>query len=147
MLWSRPGPGTNRRRSGAQRPDVQTRQDSAVKARTQAINQLKAVLVVADPALRERLSSLGNAELFRTCARLSWRDGDDEDAVARATHITLSLLAQRIEQLTGQIDALNQRLIRLVERHAARGRARPDARSPDASSDMPPEKLSRVPPL
>lgn len=30
--------------------------DSAVKARTQAINQLKAVRVVADPALRERLS-------------------------------------------------------------------------------------------
>jgi hypothetical protein len=28
--------------------------DSAVKARTQAINQLKAVLVIADPALRER---------------------------------------------------------------------------------------------
>ncbi|CAL9572919.1 hypothetical protein SUDANB58_04874 [Streptomyces sp. enrichment culture] len=27
--------------------------DSAVKARTQAINQLKAVLVIADPALRE----------------------------------------------------------------------------------------------
>ncbi|MDN3244887.1 MULTISPECIES: hypothetical protein [unclassified Streptomyces] len=45
--------------------------DSAVKARTQAINQLKAVLVIADPALRERLSSLGNAELFRTCATLS----------------------------------------------------------------------------
>ncbi|MFI1072616.1 transposase, partial [Streptomyces puniciscabiei] len=39
--------------------------DSAVKARTQAINQLKAVLVIADPALRERLSSLGNRELFR----------------------------------------------------------------------------------
>ncbi|MEU9443109.1 hypothetical protein AB0D42_19720 [Streptomyces sp. NPDC048304] len=37
--------------------------DSAVKARTQAINQLKAVLVIADPALRERLSSLGNREL------------------------------------------------------------------------------------
>ncbi|MFF7597871.1 transposase [Streptomyces mirabilis] len=89
--------------------------DSAVKARTQAINQLKAVLVIVDPALWERLSSLGNAELFRTCARLSWRD---EDAVAQATHITLSLLAQRIKQLTGQIDALNQRLTRLVERHA-----------------------------
>ncbi len=38
--------------------------DSAVKARTQAINQLKAVLVIADPALPERMSSLGNAELF-----------------------------------------------------------------------------------
>ncbi|MCX4437849.1 IS110 family transposase [Streptomyces mirabilis] len=92
--------------------------DSAVKARTQAINQLKAVLVIADPALRERLSSLGNRELFRTCARFSLPDGDDEDAVAQATHITLGLLAQRIEQLTGQIDELNRRLTGLVERHA-----------------------------
>ncbi|WP_234439684.1 transposase [Streptomyces bicolor] len=38
--------------------------------------------------------------------------------MAQATHITLSLLAQRIEQLTRQIDELNQRLTRLVERHA-----------------------------
>ncbi|GAX56529.1 IS110 family transposase [Streptomyces olivochromogenes] len=92
--------------------------DSAVKARSQAINQLKAVLVIADPALRERLSSLGNREVFPTCACLSLPDGDDADAVAQATRITLSLLAQRIEQLTGQIDELNQRLTRLVERHA-----------------------------
>ncbi|WP_307848163.1 transposase [Streptomyces sp. RK31] len=93
--------------------------DSAVKARTQAINQLKAVLVIADPALRERLSSLGNAELFRTCARLGPHDGGgDEDAVAQATHMTLRLLAERIEQLTGQINELNQRLTRLVEHHA-----------------------------
>jgi hypothetical protein len=61
--------------------------DSAVKARTQAINQLKAVLVVADPALRERLSGLGNRELFRTCACLGPRDGEgDEDAVAHHSH-------------------------------------------------------------
>lgn len=93
--------------------------DSAVKARTQAINQLKAVLVIADPALRERLSGLGNRELFRTCARLGLHDGGgDEDAVAEATHRTLSMLAERIEQLTGQIDELKQRLTRLVERHA-----------------------------
>ncbi|MDX2758869.1 IS110 family transposase [Streptomyces sp. ME08-AFT2] len=93
--------------------------DSAVKARTQAINQLKAVLVIADPALRERLTSLGNAELFRTCARLGPPDDEgEEDAVAQATQMTLSMLAQRIEQLTAQINELNQRLIRLVERHA-----------------------------
>lgn len=92
--------------------------DSAVKARTQAINQLKAVLVIADPALRERLSSLSNRELFRTCARLSVNEGDDGDAVAQATRITLSMLAQRIEHLTGQIDELNQRLARLLEHHA-----------------------------
>jgi hypothetical protein len=93
--------------------------DSAVKARTQAINQLKAVLVIADPALRERLSSLGSAELFRTCARLAPHDGEGaEDGAAQATHMTLRMLAERIGQLTGQIDELNQRLTRLVERHA-----------------------------
>jgi transposase len=93
--------------------------DSAVKARTQAINQLKAVLVIAHPALRERLSGLGSRELFRTCARLSPSDGGgDEDAVAQATHMTLSMLAERIEQLTRQIDELNRRLARLVECHA-----------------------------
>ncbi|MGY4928001.1 IS110 family RNA-guided transposase [Streptomyces sp. 900105755] len=93
--------------------------DSAVKARTQAINQLKAVLVIADPALRERLSGLGNAELFRTCARLGPGDGEHgENAVAQATHMTLRMLAERIEQLTGQIDELNQRLTQLVEHHA-----------------------------
>ncbi|MEV6740865.1 IS110 family transposase [Streptomyces sp. NPDC051104] len=93
--------------------------DSAVKARTQAINQLKAVLVIADAALREQLSSLGNAELFRTCARLGPPGGGGgEDAVAQAAHLTLRMLAERIEQLTGQIDELNRRLTRLVERHA-----------------------------
>ncbi|MET7895928.1 IS110 family transposase [Streptomyces mirabilis] len=93
--------------------------DSAVKARTQAINQLKAVLVVADPALRERLSGLGNRELFRTCACLGLCGGEgDENAVAQATRVTLRLLAERIEQLTGQVDELNQRLSGLVERHA-----------------------------
>lgn len=35
--------------------------DSAVKARTQAINQLKAILVIAAHALRERLFSLATA--------------------------------------------------------------------------------------
>ncbi|WP_309500367.1 transposase [Streptomyces shenzhenensis] len=44
--------------------------------------------------------------------------GGDEDAVAQATRVSLRLLAERIEQLTGQIDELNQRLTGLVERHA-----------------------------
>ncbi|MFG3073549.1 hypothetical protein [Streptomyces sp. NPDC048225] len=78
--------------------------DSAVKARTQAINQLKAVLAIAEPSLRERLSSLGNTELYRTCARPGTPDGGgDEDAVAQATYMTLRMLAERVEQLTAQI--------------------------------------------
>ncbi|MEU0898939.1 transposase [Streptomyces massasporeus] len=38
--------------------------------------------------------------------------------MTQATHMTLRMLAERIEQLTAQIDELNQRLTRLVERHA-----------------------------
>ncbi|GAA1928417.1 IS110 family transposase [Streptantibioticus ferralitis] len=94
---------------------------SAVKARTQAINQLKAVLVSADPNLREELARLNNSELFRTCARLaddSRNDEGDEEEVLQATRITLCLLAGRIGQLSEQIQDLEGRLARLVERHA-----------------------------
>ncbi|WP_435863088.1 transposase [Streptomyces tendae] len=68
----------------------------------------QAVLVIADPALRERMSSLGNAELFGTCARLGPPNGGgDEDALTRATPMTLRMLAERIEQLTARIYELN----------------------------------------
>ncbi|MGW8970594.1 IS110 family transposase [Streptomyces platensis] len=94
---------------------------SAVKARTQAINQLKAVLVSADPNLREELAGLNNSELFRTCARLaddSKNDEGEEEAVLKATRMALCLLAQRIGQLTVQIQELERRLALLAERHA-----------------------------
>ncbi|WP_244942231.1 transposase [Streptomyces coelicoflavus] len=107
-----------RRNACGRRPRIfKLAKDSAVEARIQGINQLKAVLVIADPALREPMSSLGNAELFRACARLAPPDGGG-DAVTQATHMTLRMLAERIEQLTGQINELNQRLTRLVEHHA-----------------------------
>ncbi|MYT17806.1 Transposase [Streptomyces sp. SceaMP-e96] len=94
---------------------------SAVKARTQAINQLKAVLVSADPDLREELARLNNPDLFRTCARFaddSRNDEGDQKAVLQATRITLCLPAHRIRQLTDQIQDLERRLARLAERHA-----------------------------
>ncbi|MFC8818852.1 hypothetical protein ACFWJV_24945 [Streptomyces rochei] len=37
--------------------------------------------------------------------------------MTQATHMTLRMLAERIERLTAQIDELNQRLTRLVEHH------------------------------
>ncbi|MFF8392871.1 IS110 family transposase [Streptomyces sp. NPDC016172] len=95
---------------------------SAVKARTQAINQLKSLLITADPALREELAGLGNAELFRTCRRFadasSCEEEDGEESVLQATRITLGLLAHRIGQLSEQIREVDVRLARLVERHA-----------------------------
>ncbi|GAX48529.1 IS110 family transposase [Streptomyces olivochromogenes] len=94
---------------------------SAVKARTQTINPLKAVIVTADPALREELAGLGNAELFRTCARFtdaSSHEGAGEESVLQATRITLGLLASRIGQLSEEIREVDARLARLVECHA-----------------------------
>ncbi|MFF3579438.1 hypothetical protein [Streptomyces mirabilis] len=86
---------------------------SAAKVRTQAVDQLKAVLVSADPNPPEELAGLNNAELFRTCAGFAGDSKNDEDgerAVLRATRITLGLLAQRIGQLTEQIQGLEGRL-------------------------------------
>lgn len=92
--------------------------DSAVKARTQAINQLKAVLVTADPDLREELSGLKTMALVHTCSQLEDRQKEGEtDGVGQATRVTLNLLAQRIVGLTRQMRDLERRLAGLVERH------------------------------
>ncbi|MFJ5798752.1 hypothetical protein [Streptomyces decoyicus] len=72
--------------------------------------------------LREELAGLGNPELFRTCARFaddSKNDEGGEEAVLQATRNTLCLLAQRIGQLTEQIQDLERRLALLAEHHAA----------------------------
>lgn len=93
----------------------------AVKARTQAINQLKAVPITADPALREELAGLGNAELHRTCTRFADASScaeAGEESVLQATRITLGWLAHRIGQLSAQIRDVETRLARLVECHA-----------------------------
>jgi transposase len=68
--------------------------DSAVKARTQATNQLRAVLISADPELRESLSGLGAARLIRACTELP--DPDPESVTTAAVIHTLRLLAGRI---------------------------------------------------
>jgi transposase len=87
--------------------------DSATKARTQAINQLRAVLVNTDPPLRESMTGLSAAMLVHRCAQLS----DDHAAgpATRAAIHTLRLLAGRIQQLTGEIRDLQQRITAAVE--------------------------------
>ncbi|MFE9956857.1 transposase [Micromonospora sp. NPDC005299] len=81
--------------------------DSAVKARTQAINQLKAVLVRADPTLRESLSGLGRVALIRRCAALP----PTTDHSTRAATITvLRSLARRVLALTDEARALQQQM-------------------------------------
>jgi hypothetical protein len=117
---------------------------SAIKSRTQAINQLKAVLVAADPTLREALSGLGTPILIRHCAQLP------TGAPSAATW-TLRLLACRIRKLTSEIDDLNQQLARAVNRHAAKLLARPGV-GPDCAAALlitagdNPERLAARPP-
>lgn len=88
---------------------------SAVKSRTQAINQLKAVLVVADPALRESVTGLSNFRLVRYCAEL---DADDAAGPGRASRHTLRLLARRIQHLAGEIRDLNKQIAATVQQTA-----------------------------
>ena len=88
--------------------------DSAIKSRTQAINQLKAVLVAADPALRESLSGLSSRVLIRRCAQLD--PAAPTDATSAAAW-TLRLLAHRILCLTQEIDDLNAKITAAVTAH------------------------------
>lgn len=87
---------------------------SAIKARTQTVNQLKAVLVGADPALREAMTGLGSAALVRRCAALD--TSTPEDAASAAAY-TLRLLARRVLALTAEITDLEQRITEAVTAH------------------------------
>lgn len=78
---------------------------SAIKARTQAINQLKGILVNAEPALREELSGLTNHQLITRCAGL---DAARHDGVAGAVAHTLGILARRIQNLNAEIRDLEK---------------------------------------
>lgn len=91
--------------------------DSAVKARTQAINQLKAVLVGADPALRENLSRLSAATLVRRCTQLA---DPAEGGTASAVVHTLRLLARRVQQLSAEARDLAGRITAVLAAQAPR---------------------------
>ncbi|ROQ78285.1 transposase [Streptomyces sp. CEV 2-1] len=81
--------------------------ESAVKARTQALNQLKAVLMSIDPDLRELLTRLSNPALVATCAALDI--GDRGEAV-----FTMRLLARRVQYLSDEVKELTRRTTRAV---------------------------------
>ena len=88
---------------------------SAVKSRTQAVNQLKAVIVTADPALRDTLTGRSTTALIRACANLPDTAPTD---VATATTYTLSRLARRIQALTTEERHLQHQITAVLHRHA-----------------------------
>lgn len=92
--------------------------ETAVKARTQAINQLRALVVTAPLKLAEQLKGLSSRKLVTTvtCFEI---DGPVTDPTA-ATRLAMRTLARRIETLDGEIAQLETERDRIVDQAAPR---------------------------
>jgi len=84
---------------------------TAMRARTQTINALKALLVTAPAELREQLRGMSATRLVRTAADL--HPGPITSPLAAAM-LALRTLARRHQALSGEIDSLTSHLDRLV---------------------------------
>jgi transposase len=91
---------------------------TALKARTQATNALRALLVTAPPELREPLRGLSKTALPRAAAALDPGPGRLASPTA-ATMRALGILGARHATLTAEITALETQISQLVAKHAA----------------------------
>lgn len=89
---------------------------SAVKARTQAMNQIRNLLVTAPAMLREQVAGLDRAALIRTLARL--RPGDEVSRPLTATRASLRRLARRHQAMDAEIAELDAEIGPLVKQAA-----------------------------
>jgi len=90
---------------------LQSAKDSAVKARTQAMNQMKALIVTAPAQLRESLDGLTSSAFTAKCR--GFRPGRLEDPTAAAKY-ALRSLACRHFQLGKEVRELETQLERLI---------------------------------
>lgn len=88
-----------------------------MKARTQALNQLKALRVTAPDELRDRLRVLGMKDLVRMTSRFRPAAELDGDPV-EATRFAMRSVARRFRALSEEIAELDERLEMLVEQAA-----------------------------
>ncbi|MDK0523569.1 IS110 family transposase [Streptomyces sp. ML-6] len=95
---------------------LRTARRSAVKARTQAMNQIRGLRVAAPAMLREQVAGLERAALIRTLARL--RPGDGLSRPLAATRAALRRLARRHQALDEEIAELDEEISPLVRRAA-----------------------------
>jgi transposase len=89
---------------------------TAMKARTQAINAIKALLVTPPAELREQLRGLPAARLVATAARL---EPDSLASPTAAAELALCTLARRYQALSSEITTLSSELERLTAIAAA----------------------------
>ena len=90
---------------------------SAVKARTQAANQLKGLLITAPEELRIELRELSVTKLVSKAAR--FRPGDHLEDVLAATKFALRSVARRYQTLSEEIHNLDEQLDQLVSETAS----------------------------
>ena len=90
---------------------LKSARDSAVKARTQAVNQMKALVVTAPAELRETLNGLTTSALAKRCG--NFRPGRLDDPKMAAKY-ALRSLACRYRQLSDEIQKLEAELERLT---------------------------------
>ena len=85
---------------------------SAVKARTQAANQLRALLVTAPEELKAELRGLSTAKLVATAAR--FRTGGRPQDPRAATKLAMRSVSRRHRWLSEEISELEEQIARLV---------------------------------
>ena len=85
---------------------------SAVKARAEALNQLRALLDTAPEALRDEMCDLSACSLIRKASRL--RPGRRPHSVLVATKLALRSVARRCRTLSEEISELDEQLEWLV---------------------------------
>ncbi|MFC0266773.1 transposase, partial [Kushneria aurantia] len=88
---------------------------SAVKARTQALNQLRGLLVSAPQTLREQLLNPKAAACVAACLEL---ETEDDSVLLQTLKSTLRLLARRWQALTRELRELDAALDRLAQQAA-----------------------------
>ncbi len=91
---------------------LRTTRRSAVKARTQALNQLRALVDTAPEELRSELRGLSAARLIRKASR--FRPGERPDGVLAATKLALRSVARRCRMLSEEVSELDEQLDWLV---------------------------------
>ena len=104
------------RRPGRGDPGASHARSSAVKARSQATNQIKSLIVTGPPQLREQLRHLPTLKMIAACARL--RPGHQLGDTEHATKTALRRLARRHQQLSEEITEADQELHQLVQQAA-----------------------------
>jgi len=100
---------------------LKSAKDSAVKARTQAVNQTRALVVTAPAQFRETLDGLSPADFISRCARLCPGNVDGPTAAPKYALRSLACccrqLSQEIKNLETELSRVHPYSIACVTQH------------------------------